>query len=116
MHNPERWEGHPSILKRVFGPTEYLPSPIRKAPRFQNTGKPSQATKIESFKATKLPDTKVLSMSARLATWFDSAFANSDPLCKRKAIQASREVASVVLMKARQGGTTHLSCRTLVNP
>ena len=90
MCNAKRWEGHPSIPERVFGPTGYLPSPIRKASRFQNTGKPSRATKIESFEATKLLNTKILSMSARFSTWFDSAFANSDPLCKR--------------MKAWQGG------------
>ena len=100
----ERWEGHPSIPERVFSPTEYLPSPIRKVPRFQNAGKLSRATKIESFEATKPPNTKVLSMSTRFATWFNSAFANSNPLCKRKAIQASREAASVILMKAQQGG------------
>ena len=81
----------------------YLPSLIRKAPRFQNAGKSSQATKIESFEATKPPNAKVLSMSTRFTALFDSPFANSDPLCKRKAIQASREAASVILMKAPQG-------------
>ena len=104
VHNPERWEGHPSIPERVFGPTEYLPSLTRKAPRFQNTTKMSWAAKIESFKATKPFDTKIPSMSARFATWFDLAFTNSDALCKRKAIQASREDASTILMKAWQGG------------
>ena len=106
MHSPERWEGHPSIPKRVFGPTEYLPSLIRKAPRFQDTGKLSQATKIGNFEATRLPceqhDLKVQSMSAQFTTWFDSTFTNSYPLWKRKAIQASREAASIILMKAQQ--------------
>ena len=63
MHNPERSEGHPNIPERIFGPTEYLPSLIRKAPRFQDAGKSSQATKIKSFEATRPPDLKVASMS-----------------------------------------------------
>ena len=104
MRNPKRWEGHPSIPQRVFGPTEYLPSPTRKAPRFQNTTKMSWATKIESFEATKPFDIKIPSMSTRFTAWFDSAFANSHALCRRKAIQASREATSTILMKARQAG------------
>ena len=110
MWDPERWEGHPSIPEKVFGPTEYLSSPTRKAPRFQNAVKSSQATTIEDFKATKPLDAKIPSMSAKFAAWFDATFADSDAWCRHKAIQASREAASTILEKARKGGTSHLRC------
>ena len=43
-------------------------------------------------------------MSARFTAWFDLAFANSDALCRQKAIQASREATFAILMKVWQSG------------
>ena len=107
VQSDERWEGHPSIPERVFGPIEYLPIPSRKVTRSQDAGRSLCTAKIGNFEATKSwhgqPDPKAMeeSLSARFATWFDFTFTDSNPRWKQKAIQASREAASVVLMKAQ---------------
>ena len=75
--------------------------------RSQDAGRSSCTTKVGSFEATRSwheecgPRAKEQSLSAKFAAWFDTTFADSIPQWKQKAIQASREAASVVLMKAQ---------------
>ena len=53
VHSDERWEGHPSIPKRVFGSVKYLPSLPKKVMRSQDMGKPLCTAKIGNFEATR---------------------------------------------------------------
>ena len=80
----ERWEGHLSIPKRVFGPIKYLPNPPRKMMKPQDMGRSLRTIRIgheeHGSKAKKQ------SLSAKFAAWFDTTFADSDPQWKQKAI------------------------------
>ena len=135
VHSIERWEGHPCITHRVFGPPEYLINPPRQPTKPRPTARlhttsgrsritsQQPPTQLGSFQATRAqhgghnskPKEQGASASAKFAAWFNTTFAISDPQLRRKAILASWEATSAILMEACQSqeGSTEASslCR-----
>ena len=114
----ERWIGHPSIPKRVFGPVEYLIDPPIQPTKPKTTVRPllddNESTSTDqlplsragSFEATRFqhersfPKLKEQSPGEKFAVWFDNTFTNWSAKLKQKAIQVSQEAAARVLFRA----------------
>ena len=119
----EHWEGHPCIPRRVLGPKEYLIDLPLQISKLRITSKllPSASgesvlasqqsrSQLGSFEATRTQcggcdlgsKGQEDATRAQFVSWFDTAFANSDPQLKQKALLASWDAASAVLVEAQQ--------------
>ena len=122
----DRWPGHPSILPRVFGPSQYLMRPLAQLTKPKPKLKPMVTLKPLPADATsKLtpPETqsdaeewqhmqtiaggdvrRVVGTSVipinNFMNWFQAILANMNPVAQQKALVASRKAASSVFTDA----------------
>ena len=114
----DRWLGHPSILLRMFGPKQYLVTPLIQKTKPRVTSKPLPAAGSTSklvpketqsnfkdcrrVKLTSRGDAKGLVKAdvgpiKHFVHWFQTISANLDTEVQKKALSASWEAASSLL-------------------
>ena len=120
--NINHWEGHPCIPRRVFGPKEYLIDPLLQLSKPKMTSRPLPAvsggfvltshqprSQLGSFEATRTQQCRRSSESMvwenavkmQFITWFNMASANLNLIVKWKALLASRDATSAIIVEAQ---------------
>ena len=119
VRSVERWVGHPSIPRRVFGPPKYIVDLPKQSLKFQVTARPPHIvgsgsnpagqqppSQMGSFEATRSQHggrdlkSKEQGIDVKFIAWFNTTFAVLNPQLKQNATLASQEATTAVLMEA----------------